>query len=184
MENTKKLERFSSCRGVTFEIKPHLSPFAITNAPKAAIPTSKSKRNILFHWGSSSKIFPSFNVIRRTSSRPSSHFCDIEPDEVEEDNEEYSIGSIKSMEDGHRQEELKVVPNSELPRVQSEKHRSFGSRNHRDLFSVIEATQATTGSHRGQPPHSLWSANQVFFGPTVVSIKSYDLSIPPCLCSL
>lgn len=66
--------RFSSCRGVAFEVKPHANPFAITTTHQNP-PTSK--RITLWPFGSSSKIFPN-SSIQRSISKTSSHFCDLD----------------------------------------------------------------------------------------------------------
>ncbi|KAD3068803.1 hypothetical protein R6Q59_017197 [Mikania micrantha] len=72
-------QRFSSCRGVSFEIQPHEDPFAI-DSPRAS-------GRFWLPWGSSKKITPTSSgaVISRTTSYPSSHFCDLETDDEEED---------------------------------------------------------------------------------------------------
>ena len=71
--------RFQSCRGVSFEIRPHKDPFAI-DAPRAS-------RRVWIPWGSSKRIAPTTDAnISRSSSRPSSHFCDLENDDEEDDN--------------------------------------------------------------------------------------------------
>nr|KYP43295.1 hypothetical protein KK1_035251 [Cajanus cajan] len=69
--------RFSSCRGVAFEVKPHADPFAITTAPPQHL--SESKRFWPFD---TSRVFPSST--ERSFSSASSHFCDLE-DEDQED---------------------------------------------------------------------------------------------------
>ncbi|KAL1335824.1 hypothetical protein HN51_030271 [Arachis hypogaea] len=71
--------KFSSCRGVTFEINnPHENPFTVTER-------SISKR--LWPFASNSKVFPSFSV-QRSTSRASSHFCDLDLDDDDEENDE------------------------------------------------------------------------------------------------
>ncbi|KAI8524257.1 hypothetical protein RHMOL_Rhmol13G0136400 [Rhododendron molle] len=141
MENP---EKFSSFRGVAFEIKPHVNPFDTATTPIATAPTSGSKRYWV-PWGSSSRIFTSFNAAQRSVSRnsshltDSSHFCDLEfDDEDEEDlypqvdhedlyppeDEEYSSRRILCMEDGPMQEELNRVSFSELPLVKSKREQT------------------------------------------------------------
>lgn len=71
--------RFSSCRGMAFEVKPHADPFAITTVHPPQDPPS-SKRFWLF---GSSKVFPS--SIQRSISNSSSHFCDLEFEDEEHD---------------------------------------------------------------------------------------------------
>ncbi|CAK7350442.1 unnamed protein product [Dovyalis caffra] len=83
--------RFSSCRGVAFEIKPHESPFAVSDSPDDK--SSCSERN-WFPWtlGSSSKLFPS--SINRSTSRTSSHFCDLDLD-GENDQDDISLAALE-----------------------------------------------------------------------------------------
>ncbi|CDO96756.1 unnamed protein product [Coffea canephora] len=74
---SEKIGRFSSCRGVAFEIKPHADPFAI--------PTNSSSKRIWFPWGTDSKIVPDAgDVIQRSMSKTSSHFCDLDLDDDED----------------------------------------------------------------------------------------------------
>ncbi|GKU94441.1 hypothetical protein SLEP1_g7937 [Rubroshorea leprosula] len=72
--------RFSSCRGVAFEIKPHADPFAIAPTP-AQNELSNNSNRFWFPWDlrNSSKIF--LSSIQRSMSRPISHFCDVDFDE-------------------------------------------------------------------------------------------------------
>lgn len=114
MENLKK---FSSCRGVAFEIKPHFNPFGITTTPVAATAPTRGSKSYWFPWGSSSKAFTYFNTTLRSLRRSSGHFCDLELED-EDDHEELSR-SIKCMEDGHIQQELNQVSISKLPLVES-----------------------------------------------------------------
>ncbi|KAJ1393982.1 hypothetical protein SESBI_34520 [Sesbania bispinosa] len=75
--------RFSSCRGVAFEVKPHADPFAIVTTPTQQDP-SNSKR---FWPLATSRVFPS--SIQRS---PSSHFCDLDlyEDDIHEE-ETYDV---------------------------------------------------------------------------------------------
>ena len=74
-----KIARFSSCRGVAFEIDPNRSnPFAIG---------SPTKQEGIGTWlwlpwtrNSSFKVLPQPHNISPTRSRVSSHFCDIDID--------------------------------------------------------------------------------------------------------
>ena len=76
--------RFSSCRGVAFEIKPHADPFAIERPAAQEPPQSGSSKGLQFWpWLGSSKVFPS--SLQPSLSRPSSHFCDPDPDEDDEE---------------------------------------------------------------------------------------------------
>ncbi|XP_057455582.1 adenylate-forming reductase 06235 [Lotus japonicus] len=82
-----KIARFSSCRGVAFEINPNkASPFAIESPPK------KQDRTGTWLWlpwtsrNNSFKVLPhSHNTISPTRSRASSsHFCDIDIDDADD----------------------------------------------------------------------------------------------------
>ncbi|KAJ9566009.1 hypothetical protein OSB04_001975 [Centaurea solstitialis] len=124
-------QRFSSCRGVSFEIQPHRDPFAI-NPPRA------SRRNWL-PWGSSSKIVPSSTaVISRSTSRASSHFCDVETDD--EDDEENVLINI---EEGYELDDKYEFPLPDsipevIPRAPSEKIVSKPKKPNKDTrLSVI-----------------------------------------------
>ncbi|KAK4795927.1 hypothetical protein SAY86_028253 [Trapa natans] len=77
--------RFSSCRGVSFEIKPHAEPFTISKP--TCLEGSESKR-VWLPWsrGSSSRVVPS--TIQRSVSRASSHFSDLDVDDDDDDDEE------------------------------------------------------------------------------------------------
>ncbi|XP_047313169.1 adenylate-forming reductase 06235 [Impatiens glandulifera] len=94
MEKCEKVERFTSCRGVAFEIKSHSNLFAITTPP---IQSDDQTRHILmksswFPWRTSSRVLPTVsNSLRRSVSRPSSHFCDLDHDEDEYDDEEEEL---------------------------------------------------------------------------------------------
>ncbi|CAL5408925.1 unnamed protein product [Camellia sinensis] len=111
MENPDKIGRFSSCRGVAFEIKPHSDPFAITTP--AIAERHGSKRQWL-PWGSFSKIVPSSSIIQRSTSRASSHFCDLELEGDDADDD-----TLNSLEEGNEEEELNPVP---LPLPASKSH--------------------------------------------------------------
>ncbi|KAJ8761384.1 hypothetical protein K2173_001515 [Erythroxylum novogranatense] len=75
--------RFSSCRGVAFEVKPHPDPYAIsTPASKVEPPVSG---RFWFDWmqsNSSSRVYPS--SMPRTASSSSSHFCDLDLDDEDD----------------------------------------------------------------------------------------------------
>lgn len=71
--------RSRSCRGVSFEIHPHKDPFAIDEP--------RPSRRVWLPWGSSKRIAPTTDAnISRSTSRASSHFCDMETDDEEDDN--------------------------------------------------------------------------------------------------
>ncbi|KAF8411029.1 hypothetical protein HHK36_003568 [Tetracentron sinense] len=78
-----KVARFSSCRGVAFEINPtKASPFAVTPPPEE----ERNGGRVWLPWTqrSSFKVFPMSGAIQRSLSRPSSHFCDLE---IEDDDD-------------------------------------------------------------------------------------------------
>lgn len=91
METSEKIERFSSCRGVAFEVKPHSDPFSIPNS-------SASKRFWLPCEKNSSKIVPSSDSMsQRSISRTSSHFCDLDLDEDEDEDSD----TLADIEEGY-----------------------------------------------------------------------------------
>ncbi|XP_071739500.1 adenylate-forming reductase 03009-like [Rutidosis leptorrhynchoides] len=100
--------RFSSCRGVSFEIKPHKDPFAIDATRKTWLP-----------WDSSKRIVPaSGGIITRSTSRASSHFCDLDiDDETDADN------ILINIEEGYELNYELSVPNpaQQLPKDPSRK---------------------------------------------------------------
>ncbi|CAN1249829.1 Adenylate-forming reductase 03009 [Linum perenne] len=77
--------RFSSCRGVAFEIKPHADPFALPP------PSSGNRFGSLLLWNT--KIHPS--IISRSASKPSSHFCDLDHEEELIDNNEPDLEAAR-----------------------------------------------------------------------------------------
>ncbi|XP_076904545.1 adenylate-forming reductase 03009-like [Bidens hawaiensis] len=123
--------RFSSCRGVSFEIQPHKDPFAV-DAPRA------SRRSWL-PWGSSKRITPtSGSMISRTTSQASSHFCDLEIDgEDDQDN------VLINIEEGYELDNINELPISnsaqeqELPRPPSKKIVSKPTKPKDSRLSVI-----------------------------------------------
>ncbi|TKY71815.1 hypothetical protein E2542_SST00547 [Spatholobus suberectus] len=108
--------RFSSCRGVAFEVKPHADPFAITTTPQSP---SNSKR--FWPFGTSRAIPPS---TQRSSSKASSHFCDL--GDEEEDALERSITEDNHDLEMQKQNILDVHngSNSELPPKPARKNES------------------------------------------------------------
>ncbi|KAJ8761079.1 hypothetical protein K2173_000758 [Erythroxylum novogranatense] len=70
--------RFSSCRGVSFEIKPHSNPFGVpASITSINHELQGSKRNWI-PWNQESLSRRLYSSIRRSESRPSGHFCDYE----------------------------------------------------------------------------------------------------------
>ncbi|KAF8369398.1 hypothetical protein HHK36_032590 [Tetracentron sinense] len=101
MENPEKFRRFSSCRGVAFEINSqHASPFAIA-APSEDERRIGTKEWLPWNQRSSFKVFLSSDLIQRSMSRASSHFCDLHVEDDEEDDsveEEEELEEIKDVE--------------------------------------------------------------------------------------
>ncbi|KAF5175890.1 Adenylate-forming reductase [Thalictrum thalictroides] len=92
----KKIGRFSSCRGVSFEIQPPASsPFSFV-APSQDESEVQDERKVWLPWNnkSSFKVFPTDSgSLRRSLSRPSSHFCDLD---IEDDYDDW----VEGIEDG------------------------------------------------------------------------------------
>ncbi|KAL2473678.1 hypothetical protein Fot_49414 [Forsythia ovata] len=109
MDIPEKIERFSSCRGVSFEIKPHYDPFAIQTP--AIINRSGGSKRSWIPWGSFSKVVPSSEMLERTMSRSSSHFCDLEF----EDDDDDEVETLADIEEGPEEEKVKQVPLPLLP---------------------------------------------------------------------
>ncbi|XP_059283447.1 adenylate-forming reductase 06235-like [Lycium ferocissimum] len=85
MKTGDKFERFSSCRGVAFEIKPRNDPFSVPKPQNIEANSHSSKRSWLPWETFSTKIVPSSSFMQRSMSRTSSHFCDLDIDEDEDD---------------------------------------------------------------------------------------------------
>ncbi|KAF9587763.1 hypothetical protein IFM89_005495 [Coptis chinensis] len=117
----EKLGRFSSCRGVPFEIQPRgCSPFAIEVPTQDESPQYGQKIWLPWNKKSSFKVFPIMSDgIQRSMSRPSSHFCDLANDDDEDD---FVTSVIEGDEDEEsntdleQQEQVAHVPSRrELP---------------------------------------------------------------------
>ncbi|KAJ0018124.1 hypothetical protein Pint_10437 [Pistacia integerrima] len=95
--------RFSSCRGVSFEIKPHADPFAITTSAEDERRVSKRFWPLL-NQTNSSEVFPT-SVINSISGDCSSHFCDLDLDHlnVRDGNAEYDA-ALEILEAGNNKE--------------------------------------------------------------------------------
>ncbi|XP_057764377.1 adenylate-forming reductase 03009-like [Salvia miltiorrhiza] len=112
MKNTEKYGRFSSCRGVAFEIKPHADLFAIP-APVTNPPRNSGSRRSWVQWTTSfSRIVPSSDLLERSLSRSSSHFCDLDDDDDDE------VETLADIEEGHDEgkPDQSPPPNLLLPR--------------------------------------------------------------------
>ncbi|GFP96657.1 hypothetical protein PHJA_001809800 [Phtheirospermum japonicum] len=108
MENPEKFNRFSSCRGVAFEIKPHSDPFAIPAPPDNPTRSSGSRRSWV-PFGSLTRVFPSSELIQRSISRTSSHFCDLDNEQEEEEDDE-DVETLADIEEGHEDDKAKLSP--------------------------------------------------------------------------
>ncbi|KAK2642224.1 hypothetical protein Ddye_023987 [Dipteronia dyeriana] len=123
--------RFSSCRGVAFEIKPHADLFAIANETKDE-PRSGSIRRLWPSWNqlNSSKVFPS--SISKSMSLASSHFCDLDPDNNNDDYDEADIVLQKLEEGDHHdqnsEKDHKPIIPSASKRQQGGARKQSGSR--------------------------------------------------------
>lgn len=120
--------RFSSCRGVAFEVKPHADPFAIK------MPTPEESLSNKISWLGSSKVFPSFTL--RSISKSSSHFCDLDPDDEHQDTD---IDNLEIVEEGNDFE--KQIKQSPLPLLAAGKSDQASSkpaaRNKHSRLSII-----------------------------------------------
>ncbi|XP_024993034.1 adenylate-forming reductase 03009-like [Cynara cardunculus var. scolymus] len=124
-------QRFSSCRGVSFEIQPHKDPFAI-DSPGAS-------RRIWFPWESSNKIMPTSGafISSRSPSRASSHFCDLETD-YEDDGDSILINIEEGYElDDKHELPLPVSIPEVLPQAPSKKILSKPTKPKDSRLSVI-----------------------------------------------
>ncbi|KAJ1402142.1 hypothetical protein SESBI_28240 [Sesbania bispinosa] len=131
--------RFSSCRGVAFEVKPHADPFAIETTPTQQDP-SNSKR---FWPLATSRVFSS--SIQRSSSKPSSHFCDLDLDE--DDIHEEETYYVEKQND-HDQDQ----PSKPAPSRKNESRLSILGRSWVPLFLKTATTsllQSLGGIHSG-----------------------------------
>ncbi|WCJ27166.1 Adenylate-forming reductase 03009 [Euphorbia peplus] len=110
--------RFSSCRGVAFEIKPHNDPFALSSPSRNDHNGSSRFWPLWLQNGHSSKIVPSSAA--RSMSRPSSHFCDLDLDLENGDSDSDDVILISQpLEDGKI--ELKEIT---LPKAAPRKQHS------------------------------------------------------------
>uniref|UniRef100_A0A7N0RFP0 Uncharacterized protein n=1 Tax=Kalanchoe fedtschenkoi TaxID=63787 RepID=A0A7N0RFP0_KALFE len=96
----RNINRFSSCRGVAFEIQPHADPFAIPAPANNELPGGGSRRSWL-PWAQGASVAPYSASLRRTISRPSSHFCDLDMDDNDdgEDEECYQSGVLGGIDE-------------------------------------------------------------------------------------
>ncbi|KAK7324690.1 hypothetical protein VNO77_28445 [Canavalia gladiata] len=112
-----KIARFSSCRGVAFEINPNRrNPFAIGSPPK------QEERIGTWLWlpwtrTSSFKVLPQPHTISPTRSRTSSHFCDIDIDADDVELEFIAeVQEIEKQEKANGVKAQKLLPKIDPPR--------------------------------------------------------------------
>ncbi|KAL5731921.1 hypothetical protein ACHQM5_004601 [Ranunculus cassubicifolius] len=115
-----KLGRFSSCRGVSFEIQPPGSgPFAVL-PPTLEESQQQPVKNVWLPWNqkSSFRVFPySSNELQSSIRRPSSHFCDLE----DVDDDEYENEVAESIFEGDDEEEDYDVEQPKSVRIPSKR---------------------------------------------------------------
>ncbi|KAL1537801.1 adenylate-forming reductase-like protein [Salvia divinorum] len=99
MRNTEKYGRFSSCRGVAFEIKPHADLFAIPDRPTNQPRNSAGSRSWAQWRSSFAQIIPSSDLLERSLSHGSSHFCDLDDGE----DEDGRIETLADIEESHEE---------------------------------------------------------------------------------
>ncbi|KAI3888010.1 hypothetical protein MKW92_050312 [Papaver armeniacum] len=122
-----KVARFSSCRGVAFEINPDkTSPFSIATTPVVEAPQEPSNATwVWIPWTqkSSFKVFPTSltGSFHRSLSRPSNHFCDLDVDD-EDDHDDDTIYEDEEEVD------LEVFFEKDLEKQNSVLKTSFGSK--------------------------------------------------------
>ncbi|XP_057949080.1 LOW QUALITY PROTEIN: adenylate-forming reductase 03009 [Malania oleifera] len=97
MENPEKVPRFPSFSGVAFEIKSHTDPFAVS------VPISSCSKRFWLpeNQRSSQRVYPSFDTLQRSLSQASSHFCDLDDDETEDD----AHAAREDVEEGRNQDD-------------------------------------------------------------------------------
>ncbi|XP_055825464.1 adenylate-forming reductase 06235 [Solanum dulcamara] len=138
MKTGDKFERFSSCRGVAFEIKPRNDPFSVPKPPTIEANSHGSNRFWLPWENISKKIVPSSSsFMQRSMSRTSSHFCDLVIDVNEDEDEDND--TLSYIEKGYYDKEgpISQIPqkvSSPLPFLppktlsKREKNNNFSSR--------------------------------------------------------
>ncbi|MCD7463151.1 hypothetical protein HAX54_050043 [Datura stramonium] len=142
MKTKDKFERFSSCRGVAFEIKPRDDPFSVPKPPTIDANDSHGSNRFWLPWENfSKKIVPSSSFMQRSMSRTSSHFCDLDMNENEDEDEDDGVLVDIEKDYYHDKEgsflQIPQVGSSPLPflplktqskREKREKQNAFSSR--------------------------------------------------------
>ncbi|XP_058103602.1 adenylate-forming reductase 06235-like [Magnolia sinica] len=112
MENPEKMTRSTSCRGVSFEINPNkTNPFTVPVQPEV----ERDGRWVWFPWNISPRnrlrspfgVSPLSFMFQRSTSRASSHYCDLDDEDDEEEmiveEEVNDIENLKKEEEDYRQ---------------------------------------------------------------------------------
>ncbi|OIW20795.1 hypothetical protein TanjilG_23175 [Lupinus angustifolius] len=101
----KKIARFSSCRGVAFEINPNrINPFAIGSPPKQ----ERIGTWLRLPWTRTSSFKVHSNATISSRSRSSSHFCDIDIDFYDDDDEVEFLAEVEDIEKQEKGNGVKV----------------------------------------------------------------------------
>ncbi|XP_010279081.1 PREDICTED: uncharacterized protein LOC104613087 [Nelumbo nucifera] len=112
MENKENISRFSSCRGVAFEIKPpSTDPFAFAPLSKEEH-CDGSKIWLPWNHGNSFRVFPTTDMLQRSMSRTSSHFCDLDHEDHNDDDSKVEVVVEGSKEDLEKQKPVPISSNS------------------------------------------------------------------------
>ncbi|KAJ3704168.1 hypothetical protein LUZ61_007873 [Rhynchospora tenuis] len=90
MAEQSTISKSSSCRGVSFEIKPSQDGLFNVKPSFNNQPNNSSGRWVWMPWShpDPSKVFPFSGALEKSLSRQSSHFCDLNEEEEEEEEEE------------------------------------------------------------------------------------------------
>ncbi|XP_015161138.1 uncharacterized protein [Solanum tuberosum] len=135
MKTGDKFERFSSCRGVAFEIKPRNDPFSVPKPPTSEANSHGSNRFWLPWENISKKFVPSSSsFMQRSMSRTSSHFCDLDIDTNEDEDEDEDVDTLSYIEKGCYDTQIPQKGSSPLPFLppktlsKREKNNNFSSR--------------------------------------------------------
>ena len=108
MKSPEKIARFSSCRGVAFEMKPHSDPFAVP--PPLVVDGRRGSNRFWLPWNhqdASFRVYPS-DPSERSMSMRSSHFCDL--DDTDENDFEYDLTDLEIGSFVQDEKEQKLVP--------------------------------------------------------------------------
>ncbi|XP_026397274.1 adenylate-forming reductase 06235-like [Papaver somniferum] len=132
-----KVARFSSCRGVAFEIIPDkTSQFSITTPPPV-VEAPQESSNATWVWlpwtqKSSFKVFPAplTGSFHRSLSRPSNHFCDLDVDEEDDHDDETIYEDDEDVE-------LEAFTEEDLEKQNSVRKPSYHQKKPQSRLSII-----------------------------------------------